>query len=121
MHWLQPRLTASEQWEDGQTLQHPRDRGQESVTSPEHHGRTDERRSGKRLANDPFAFPAAANVGRGGPGIGANAGNMDQLLDPGLSGEPRDPRGGRHMDGTEGVLSVLYIETHGIHDAFDGR
>ena len=46
---------------------------------------------------------------------------MDQLLDPGLSGEPRDPRGGRHMDGTEGVLSVLYIETHGIHDAFDGR
>jgi hypothetical protein len=43
------------------------------------------------------------------------------LLDPGLSGEPRDSRGGCYIDGMEGVSSVLYIETHSVHDAFDSR
>ena len=74
----------------GQTAQHFRDRGHESVAAPEHHGRADERRGGKRLADNPFSLTAAANIGRGGFGIGANARNMDEPLDGAFSGEPRE-------------------------------
>jgi hypothetical protein len=121
MGWLQLRLAAAEQRKDGQTAQHSRYRDQEGVTSPEHNGRADERRGWKCLANNLFSFPAAANVRRGGAGIGANAGNMDEPLDTRFSRKPRDPRGGFYMDGMEGLSSALHIETHGIHDAPDTR
>jgi hypothetical protein len=59
---LQPCLAASEEWENGQTAEHFRDRGHESAAAPEHHGRADERRGGKRLADNPFSLTAAANM-----------------------------------------------------------
>jgi hypothetical protein len=46
---------------------------------------------------------------------------MDQMLDARFSGKPRDPRGGCYMDGSEGVSSILRVETHDVHDALDSR
>src|SRR2546430_8606808 len=34
---------------------------------------------------------------------------------------PRDSCGSRYMDGMEGLLAALHIETHGVHDALDSR
>jgi hypothetical protein len=99
--------------------QHSRDGADEGVASSEHHGRADERRSRKGVANNLFSFPAATNVRRGGSGVRANAGNMDEPLDTRFSGEPRDPCRGCYMDGMECLLAALHIETHGIHDALD--
>jgi hypothetical protein len=89
--------------------------------SPEHHGRADERHGWKGLANNHFSFAAAANVWRGGSGIRANAGDVDQLPDARFSGEPRDSCGSCYMDGMEGLLAALHIETHGVHDALNSR
>jgi hypothetical protein len=110
-------LAASEEWKSGQTAQHFRDRDHEGIASPEHHGRADERRGGKRLADSPFSLPAAANIRRGGLGIRANAGNMDQALDARFSGESCDPSGSCYMDGIERQSTALRMETDGIHDA----
>ena len=46
---------------------------------------------------------------------------MDQLPDARFSGEPRDSCGSCYMDGMEGLLAALHIETHGVHDALDSR
>jgi hypothetical protein len=50
-----------------------------------------------------------------------NAGNMDEPLGARFSRELRDPFGGCYMDGMEGILAALHIETHGVHDALDIR
>jgi hypothetical protein len=89
--------------------------------SPEHHGRADERHGWKGLANNHFSFATPANVWRGGSGIRANAGNVDQLPDARFSGEPRDSCGSCYMDGMEGLLAALHIETHGVHDALNSH
>src|SRR2546430_11395625 len=34
---------------------------------------------------------------------------------------PRDSCGSRYMDGMEGLLAALHIETHGVHDALNSR
>ena len=105
----------------GKRAQHSRDRGHDGVASPEHHGRADECHGWKGLANNYFSFAAAANVWRGGSGIRANAGNVDQLPDMRFSGEPRDSCCSCYMDGMEGLLAALHIETHGVHDALNSR
>jgi hypothetical protein len=99
--------------------QHSRDWADKGVASSEHHGRADERRSRKGVANNLFSFPAATNVRRGGFRLRANAGNMYQSLDAGFSREPRDPCGGCYMYGMESLVTTLHIEAHSIHDAFD--
>src|SRR6202023_37006 len=96
-------------------------RSHEGVASPERHGRADERHGWKGLANNHFSFATPADVCRGGSGIRANAGNVDQLPDARFSGEPRDSRGSCYMDGVEGLLAALHIETHGVHYALNSR
>ena len=46
---------------------------------------------------------------------------MDEPLGARFSRELRDPFGGCYMDGMEGLLAALHIETHGVHDALDSR
>jgi hypothetical protein len=83
--------------------------------------RPNKRHGWKGFANNHFSFAAAANVWRGGSGIRANTGNVDQLPDARFSGEPRDSCGSCYMDGMEGLLATLHIETHGVHDALNSR
>ena len=83
--------------------------------------RADERRGGKSLANSFFSFPAAADVRRGGSGIRANAGHVDEPRDARFSRKPGDPCCGFDVNGMEGLWPALRIEAHGIHDALDTR
>src|ERR1700730_13645629 len=46
---------------------------------------------------------------------------MDQMLDARFPGKPRDSCGSGYMDGMEGLLPALHIETHRTHDALDNR
>ena len=43
------------------------------------------------------------------------------MLDARFPGKPRDSCGSGYMDGMEGFLPALHIETHRIHDALDTR
>jgi hypothetical protein len=44
---------------------------------------------------------------------------MDQMPDARFPGEPRDSCGSCYVDGLEGLLPALPIETHGVYDALD--
>ena len=74
-----------------------------TVASSEHNGGADERRRGKGLANCFLSFPAAADVRRGGSGIRANAGHVDEPPDARFSGKPGDPCCGFDVNGMGGL------------------
>jgi hypothetical protein len=72
------------------------------VASPDHDGGTDDRHTGKSLANSFFSSPATADIRRGGSGIGANAGHVDEPPDAHFSRKPGDPCCGLDVNGMEG-------------------
>jgi hypothetical protein len=63
-----------------------------------------------------LTLAAAADVWRRRGGIGADPRNMNQALDSRRAGQLRQSAGGRDMDRLERLLSMLDVQTDGIHD-----
>ena len=86
------------------------ERGQERVVGAEHHARPQDRRAGKTRAHRVLAFAARADVGRGRSGVGADARDVHQAVEPGFGCRPCEFAGALDMDRLVGCVSALDIE-----------
>jgi hypothetical protein len=94
---LQPRAAAAEQRIDRQPAGEVEDGGEKRVVRSEHHRGADERRARERGTDRDLALAALADIARGRAGVGADARDVREPLDPGAGCLRSDPADGPDM------------------------
>ena len=116
-HRLQTRRAGSEQWNERCKARDPVERIKKCVARSEHDARPQDGNARKRRLDAALAIASGAHVVGLRLRIGADAGDMDQPLHPGLTRDPRHSLCTGDVNALESGLALLDIEANGI----DGR